>query len=125
MRRASRRGRRRAGLRGPPARDFRRDRVGLRGRRTGHPRLRGEFPHEGRVGARFFAAQSVVQMENGQRKIPLAGEFRQKVQQAHGIGAAGDRYANAGAAREHVITSDDFGDPLEHSSIVASPFNSL
>lgn len=39
--------------------------------------------------------------------------------------AARDRYADVGAAGEHVITGDDFGDPLEHSPIVASPFNSL
>ena len=41
----------------------------------------GEFPHEGSVGARFFAAQSVVEMEDGQCKIPLTGEFREQVPQ--------------------------------------------
>src|SRR6476620_2179656 len=42
----------------------------------------------------------------------LAPEAPENVQERDGIGAPRDRYTHAAPCRQHVITRDDFGNPL-------------
>ena len=64
----------------------------------------GQSADEGGILARLFAAELVVQVQHGQAQIPARREFAQHMQQAHGIGAAGDRHADALVRLKHAIT---------------------
>ena len=62
--------------------------------------------------ARLFAAQLVIQMQHGLAQIPTWSEILQNVQQAHRVGASGDRHSHALARLKHAITGYRFRDLL-------------
>ncbi len=74
----------------------------------------GQVAHEGGILAGFLAAQLVIEVQHGQAQIPARGQIAQDMQQAHGVGAAGDRHADALARLKHAITGDRFRDLLKH-----------
>jgi hypothetical protein len=71
------------------------------------------------VGVGFGAAEVVIQMENCEAEVPAGGQIEEDVEQADGIGAAGDGHADSCPWLEHAITGDEFNHALEHSPIVA------
>ena len=76
----------------------------------------GQIAHERGIAPRLFAAKLMIQMQHGKAQIPAGGKFAQNVQQAYGIGAAGDRHAHALVRLKHAITGDRFGDFFKHSN---------
>ncbi len=70
--------------------------------------------------AGLFAAQSMVQMNHAQVKVPARGKLVEYMQKAGGIRAAGHRDRHALARLEHAITGDDFRHALEHEPILTS-----
>jgi 3-deoxy-D-manno-octulosonate 8-phosphate phosphatase (KDO 8-P phosphatase) len=59
----------------------------------------------------------MIQMSDGKRDAERWREVEQDVQEANGIRAAGYRNRDAAAARQHVITSNGFSDPLQHGEL--------
>ena len=77
-----------------------------------------EFPAEGFVTLRFFAADPVIDVQGGNaRKPKLPRELRQKQQQADGITAPGKRADNALARSEQGIITDIFRRPSFHQAL--------
>ena len=71
---------------------------------------RRQVAHEGGILTGFLAAKLVIEVQHGQLQVPTRGQIAQDVQQAHGVGAAGDRHADALAGLKHAITGDRFRD---------------
>ena len=78
---------------------------------------RGESRHETFVFIGFGSAKLVIQVGDGERDVEGRGQFQQRMQQANGIRTAGYRDGHAAPARQHVITSNGFADPLQHGQL--------
>src|ERR1035441_9280136 len=70
----------------------------------------GQGANEIGVGAGGVAAQVVVDVEDTEGQIPAEGEVAEDVEEADGIGAAGDGDGDAVAGREHAMALDGMGD---------------
>ena len=72
----------------------------------------GETADKLGVAARGVAAKVVVDVQHAERQVPARCQFEQHVQQADGIGAAGDGDRDAIARREHAMALDGMDNPL-------------
>jgi hypothetical protein len=71
-----------------------------------------ERAHEPGVGAGLLAAKAMVEVKDRQAELLARGELTKNVQEADGIGAARDRYANAATGLEHPMAVDEGGHAL-------------
>ncbi len=63
----------------------------------------GEFGDEHFVGLRCFAAELVIEMDNGENNPQLFAEFKEEQKKGYGIGATGNGYANASSGTQQAM----------------------
>jgi hypothetical protein len=63
----------------------------------------------------------VVDVEDTEGQIPAGGEVAEDVEEADGIGAAGDGDSNAIAGREHAMALDGMDDAVEQDDFIVGP----
>jgi hypothetical protein len=87
----------------------------------GEVERRGQGANEIGVGAGGVAAQVVVDVEDTEGQIPAGGEVAEDVEEADGIGAAGDGDGDAIAGREHAMALDGMDDAVEQDDFIVGP----
>ena len=78
----------------------------------------GERTDEFGVGARSVAAQVVIDVHDADGQVPAGGKFEENVEEADGVGAAGDCDGNAIARSEHAMALDGMDDAVEQDDFI-------
>jgi hypothetical protein len=86
--------------------------------REGEVERGGEGADEIGVGAGGVAAEIVVDVEDAERQIPAGGKIEEDVEEANGIGAAGDGDGDAIAGGEHAMALDGMDDAAEQDDFI-------
>ena len=78
----------------------------------------GERTDELGIGARSVAAQIVIDVHDADRQVPPGGKLEENVEEADGVGAAGDSDSNAIAGIEHAMALDGMDDSVEQDDFI-------
>ena len=78
----------------------------------------GERTDEFGVGARSVAAQVVIDVHDADGQVPPGGKLEENVEEADGVGAAGDCDSNAIARSEHAMALDGMDDAVEQDDFI-------
>jgi hypothetical protein len=81
----------------------------------------GQGADELGVAAGGVAAQVVVDVDDAEGEIPAGSEVAEDVEEAHGIGAAGDGDGDAVAGREHAMALNGMDDAVEQDDFIVGP----
>jgi hypothetical protein len=81
----------------------------------------GERTDELGIGARSVAAQIVIDVHDADRQVPPGGKLEENVEEADGVGAAGDSDSNAIAGIEHAMALDGMDDSVEQDDFIVGP----
>jgi hypothetical protein len=70
------------------------------------------------VGTGGVAAQIVIDVEDAEGQVPAGEEFEEDVEEADGVGAAGDGNGDAIAGGEHAMALDSMDDSVEQDDLI-------